>query len=169
MIPADLSARLAQQIRRLWVYLSLEPAIFWYLAAEGIILGAGVEKNFMIWKVCAAFSRITFFPPKQQFNGQKSLDFSAVSQMCRVELGYNETVCDNLEADEHEKATSIVQIEANKIAATDKLLTQWPAVFYVLFAGALSDRFGRRYLICFPIAGLAFSQIVYLIHWTFIW
>ncbi len=37
--------------------------------------------------------------------------------MCRVELGYNETVCDNLEADEWEEAASTVQKTATKVRA----------------------------------------------------
>ena len=172
--------------------------------------------------------------------------------MCRVELGYNETVCDNLEADEWEEAASTVQKTATKVrslyfkspaskvvqrrklqmtryyfpspdpcqgrpgdaiprhplrhirrgtlrqvrlyysredsvhttpvkgiqsvtkrgAKNPNLVpsTYFPLIVIFFFFDFFSNsRFGRRYLICLPMFGLVVSQLVNLIHWTWIW
>ncbi len=49
-----------------------------------------------------------------------------------------------------------------------QMLQSWPAIIYVFFAGALSDRFGRKWLICLPVIGVFVSTVFQLIHYMFI-
>ena len=50
----------------------------------------------------------------------------------------------------------------------DKLLGYWPGIIYAFFAGALSDRYGRKYLVCLPVMGVLASTFFQIIHFTYI-
>ncbi len=89
-------------------------------------------------------------------------------QVCSVVKGYNDTICDNLTAPEYDDVQNEVQIFKNNFGIKDHMLASWPTFIYAFFAGALSDRFGRKWLICLPILGVLLSTIFQLIHYAFI-
>ncbi len=90
-------------------------------------------------------------------------------QSCNVVKGYNSSVCDNLSAEENDLIENEIQIFTNNFTIKDSMLSSWPAIIYVFFAGALSDKFGRKWLICLPVIGVLMSTIFQIIHYTFIW
>ena len=50
----------------------------------------------------------------------------------------------------------------------NEMLGMWPALLYVLVAGALSDRFGRKPLLLLPMLGSIVEMAVFLAgHWLF--
>jgi len=53
---------------------------------------------------------------------------------------YNETVCQNLKDDQWDEIQNEIQIFTNNFSIGDSMLASWPAIIYVFFAGALSDR-----------------------------
>ncbi len=118
--------------------LTIEPAIFVYAISGAIAYGSGTQTQLMIWKVCS------------------------------VVKGYNDTVCDNLGAEEHDEVQNEVQIYKNNFAIKDQMLSSWPSIIYVFFAGALSDRFGRKWLICLPVLGVLVSTAFQIVHYIFI-
>ncbi len=117
---------------------TIEPAIFIYAISGAIAYGSGVQTQLVLWKVCS------------------------------VVKGYNDTVCDNLQAEEHDHVQTEVQIYKNNFSIKDQMLSSWPSIIYVFFAGALSDRFGRKWLICLPVLGVLVSTIFQIIHYIFI-
>ena len=102
---------------------NLEPMIVLYIFALFIVRGSGVNTTLLVWKVC------------------------------RVELNLTESICDNLDEDENDSYEEKVQRRVNFI----QLITAWvgsaPAIFYSLFAGALSDNSGRKPLLILPVFG----------------
>ena len=59
--------------------LSIEPAIFLYSLSYSIVAGTELATNMLIWKVC------------------------------RYELGFNETICENLDLEENDNFQTDVQ------------------------------------------------------------
>ncbi len=78
-------------------------------------------------------------------------------------------MCDNLSDEEYDLIENEIQIYTNNFSITDSMLSSWPAIIYVFFAGALSDKFGRKWLICLPVTGILISTIFQIIHYMFIW
>ena len=118
--------------------ISLEPVIFLYIIGIFLDRGAEVKTQLMLWKIC------------------------------RFEFGYNDTICDNLDADENDAIQSDVQTRANDFLLVSQWIGGVPVIFYSLFVGALSDDFGRKPFIFFPILGNFIVSICDIINYSFI-
>ena len=70
-------------ISKFWHSISIEPAIFLWSFSTYVVTGVELLTNMMLWKVC------------------------------RYELGYNETICENLDLDENEDYQIDVQQVVN--------------------------------------------------------
>ena len=62
---------------------TVEPLVFFFVFAEYLVLGSELQTNLMMWKVC------------------------------NIELGLNETICDNLDLEENDEYETIVQRRVN--------------------------------------------------------
>lgn len=118
--------------------ITIEPFIFLLMFGIGILAGAEVNTNLMLWKICA------------------------------VTLGYNETACENLTAEENDEIESATQKRLNDYEIIDTYISGWPAIVYCLVAGGLSDIYGRKPLLFLPIFGAVLGSVVRLIHLIFI-
>lgn len=76
-----------------------------------------------------------------------------ILKVCRFELGYNETVCANLKDERFKDLEAQVQIDVNKFEVIRDWVYHAPPIFFAAIAGALSDRYGRKPLLVFPIVG----------------
>ena len=86
---------------------------------------------------------------------------------CKVNLGYNETICDNIYSNKTiQKRT---QEYVAEIQSYNGLLQSAPGVIVTLFAGPLSDKFGRKPIILFSLFGYLILQVVFLINSIWFW
>jgi hypothetical protein len=68
----------------------------------------------------------------------------------------------------NETVKNEVQIFSNDFSIKDKWVGAAPALLYSVFAGALSDRYGRKPLILLPIIGTALGNVFSVINYAFI-
>jgi hypothetical protein len=104
----------------------------------GIMWGVPIQTNLQLWKVC------------------------------HIEMGHNDTVCKDMNTYPYETVKNEVQIFSNDFSITDKWVSTVPAFIYVIFAGALSDRYGRRPLLLLPLFGNVLSGVFSVINFAFI-
>ena len=103
---------------------TIEPVIFMYIFSIFLVNGAEINTNLLMWKVC------------------------------KIEMGLEDDVCENLSADENEDVQTDVQKRVNDLLLIYQWIGSAPALFYSLFVGSLSDsKFGRKPLLLFPIFG----------------
>ena len=83
----------------------------------------------------------------------------------QVNLGYSENVCGNLS---HHK---VIQLETQEyvsgVQANNGFLQRLPTVIFTLFAGPLSDTFGRKPLMVLPLVGFLVLNLVLLVNSVF--
>lgn len=84
-----------------------------------------------------------------------------LSQVCR-EQNFDLDVCANLSS--HTEAQTSVQEEVTTINMYLELLTNLPAVFFVLFLGSWSDKHGRKIPMLLPSCGNLLSTLVVLVR-----
>ena len=89
-------------------------------------------------------------------------------QICHLELGHNDTLCHNLNAYPNETVQNEVQIFQNDFAIKDKWVGAGPALAYSVFAGALSDRYGRKPLFVLPVIGSIIGHCFSIINYAYI-
>ena len=118
--------------------ITIEPFIFFYIFSLKIDQGAQITNNLLIWKIC------------------------------HLEKNYSEAICSNLTLDEYSSINSDVQKEVVDIQTTGTYLGAVPAFIYSLFAGALSDDFGRKPLMVFPMIGNVLVSVSLLVNYLFI-
>ncbi len=61
-----------------------------------------------------------------------------------------------------------VQIFSNDFAITDKWVRTVPSFLYAVFAGALSDKYGRKPLILLPLIGNIIGGVFSVLNYVFI-
>ncbi|XP_038074989.1 proton-coupled folate transporter-like [Patiria miniata] len=79
---------------------------------------------------------------------------------------FDETICSNLSAFKDEE--DVVQTEASHWILFFSICTNVPGAFMSMFLGATSDRVGRKYIMCLPPLGTAFSASVFALSSYFI-
>ena len=86
-----------------------------------------------------------------------------VLKVCKYEFKLNDTVCENLDDEENAEDETRVQRRVNFI----QMITAWigsaPAIFYSLFAGALSDTAGRKPLLLLPVFGQVHCNLQFVL------
>ncbi len=157
---ANLCNRISQAAKTVWKNTTLEPVLLMFSFGWAIEFGVRVQTNLLMWKVC------------------------------HVELEYNETICDNLSEGDNDQYQSQVQRRVNDfqmVSFENKVLScpqdldqvcfvfqleSWiarvPTLVYSLFAGSLSDDFGRKPLIIFPILGTIIGIVFKIVNFAFI-
>ncbi|CAB4068609.1 unnamed protein product [Lepeophtheirus salmonis] len=65
-----------------------------------------------------------------------------LDRCCRADYGYSQDICDNLK--EHENELKECQIWSNQINVYKQLLQSIPSAIIALFAGAWTDKYGRK-------------------------
>ena len=118
--------------------ISIEPALFFFNFSMKVDLGAQISTNFLIWRICY------------------------------LDLNYTENICSNLTIDEYEDFNNEVQKRVVDIQSISIYLGAVPAIIYSLFAGSLSDDYGRKPLIIVPIFGAVLTAIGMLVNCIFI-
>ncbi len=121
--------------------ITIEPNVFLHIFTFGIILGAAVQTNVVLWKIC------------------------------HVIKGHPEELCDDMvyEGGNHSEIKKDVQAYLNDFELYMDFIQAGPAVIYSLFAGALSDRHGsRRPLMLGPMIGWTLSFIIHVVHYAYI-
>ena len=85
-----------------------------------------------------------------------------LSKACKVNLNYTEDICDNI------YSNLTIQTETQKyvsqISAYNGMLQSAPGIVFTLFAGPLTDSFGRKPLIICALFGYFLLDIIFLIN-----
>merc|ERR1712032_344964 len=85
-----------------------------------------------------------------------------IEKACKVNLGHNATVCDNL------TEFPETQIESQKLVAgvqgLNGALQSLPTIVVAFFAGPISDRFSRKPLILASLAGYLLLNVIYMVN-----
>ena len=118
--------------------ITIEPVVFFFILSLRVDYGAQITTNLLIWKVC------------------------------HLRLNYSEEICSNLTLDEYETYNTEVQKEVVDIQTIGVYLGAAPALIYSLFAGSLSDDFGRKPLMVVPMIGIVLTNIALLMNCLFI-
>ena len=118
--------------------ISLEPAIFLLALALGLINGAQINLDLVIWKIC------------------------------NIELNFTKEICDNLSLDENNDYEIEVQKRLQNFEMVLEWIRSVPSFVYTLFIGALSDKFGRKPLILLPLLGTLIDQALYFVNYKLI-
>ena len=103
--------------------ITIEPTILFYVVGSSILYGAQIETDLLIWK------------------------------LCHIELGNSEEVCANLSLEVNEEVENDVQRELQAFETIGQWINSTPTLFLSFFMGSLSDKFGRKPLILFPLIG----------------
>ncbi len=82
-----------------------------------------------------------------------------------MQLNYSQDVCDNLNNDT--ATEEIVQGYVNDFQMNSQWISSVPIILFSMIAGALSDVFGRKPLILFPLIGNFLAVICGMINYTF--
>jgi PCFT/HCP family folate transporter-like MFS transporter 1/3 len=127
-----------QILLRQFKSITIEPALFVYTFGLGIVLGAQITTNLLIWKIC------------------------------HLELNYPEEICGNLSIEANQKIEGLVQAEVNNFLMKSNWIASVPIIFFSVIAGALSDEFGRKPLLLLPMLGNFFAMMMNTINYTFI-
>ena len=125
---------IARQIKNI----TIEPVLFVYAFGLGVVAGAQINTNLLIWK------------------------------MCHMELGHPNETCANLSNDAYKDIEEEVQENVNNFQMKSQWISSVPIIFFSLIAGALSDEFGRKPLLFFPILGNLLAMVLNTINFAFI-
>ena len=90
---------------------------------------------------------------KSLANGAQQVANLEMEKICKFELEYNDTVCDNLNGGDWDDEQNEVQIRLNNFVMIGSYLQALPPILFTLVMGAISDRVGRKPLIILPILG----------------
>ena len=118
--------------------ITIEPVVFFFILSLKVDFGAQISTNLLIWKVC------------------------------HLELNYTEDICSNLTLDENEYINEEVQKQVVDIQTIAVYIGAGPALIYSLFAGSLSDDFGRKPLMVIPLVGFVLTNVALLLNYLFI-
>jgi MFS transporter, PCFT/HCP family, solute carrier family 46 (folate transporter), member 1 len=117
---------------------TIEPVIFFFILGNYILQGSQVPTNILIFKIC------------------------------RYELNYTQEICDNLGEDRYADIEDQVQKKTNSFQMTAQWLSNVPGIIFAIYAGPLSDQFGRKPLMMLPIIGYFISAIGGIINYAFL-
>ena len=81
---------------------------------------------------------------------------------CKVNLNFTESLCENI--NNHTDIQIATQKYVSEIQAYNGILQSLPAVLFTLYAGPLSDKYGRKPLILVSFAGYFLLNLVFLIN-----
>ena len=118
--------------------ITIEPFVFLLVLSRWMDRGAQITNTLMIWKIC------------------------------HLELEYPDDICSNLTLAENLDVNIEVQKQVATIQTNGMYLGAVPSVVYSLFAGALSDDFGRKPLMLLPAIGMILRDAALLINYLFI-
>ena len=118
--------------------ITIEPVIFLFIMGNYILLGSQIPTNILIYKIC------------------------------HIELNNTEEVCNNLGDESNKLVQDEVQILTNNFQMKGQWITSVPGILFSLYAGPLSDKFGRKPLMMFPIVGFIFSSVGGIINYAFL-
>jgi len=90
-----------------------------------------------------------------------------LQKACQVNLNYSAEVCGNLTLDVHNETQEETQKYVSSVQAYNGLLQNLPPLVFVLFAGPLSDTYGRKPLIVISLAGFFILNLVFMINSIF--
>ena len=85
-----------------------------------------------------------------------------MSKACLINLNYNETICSNIF--NHSDIQKETQKFVSEIQAYNGMLQSAPSIIFTLFAGPLSDTYGRKPLIISSLFGYLILNVVFLIN-----
>jgi len=85
-----------------------------------------------------------------------------LDKACLVNLNYPEEICENI--NNHTQMHKETQKLVSEIQAYNGMLQSAPAIIFTLFAGPLSDTYGRKSLILFSLFGFFILNFVFLIN-----
>ncbi len=97
--------------------------------------------------------------PKNNFNSTAlyRINDTLSYQVCKYELGLDDAICANLTSKEHQEHQLLVQRRVNGFEITRDWVCNAPPLLLGMIAGALSDQFGRKPLMIFPLVGDVFE------------
>ena len=121
----------------------------------------------IITKIKTILSNITIEPAMFLIMFTSHLDHIAHSQMvldkcCKIDFGYNDTVCDNLVTDFKEQNKQ-VQDEVAQFKVYETLLDSVFPAFFAFYLGAWADLFGRKLLFYIFLSGIIIRQCIVII------
>eukprot|EP00095_Tigriopus_kingsejongensis_P000772 maker-scaffold67_size430214-snap-gene-1.17 protein:Tk00772 transcript:maker-scaffold67_size430214-snap-gene-1.17-mRNA-1 annotation:"solute carrier family 46 member 3-like isoform x1" len=88
-----------------------------------------------------------------------------MTKFCELQLGYNKTTCNNRAI--HRDVELEVQLYTNMFDLRRQYISMGPILLYTLVAGALSDDFGRKPLLLFPILGRIVGKSIHVLSAIF--
>ena len=94
-------------------------------------------------------------------------DYKIFRKICHIQQNYSLDVCANLNNDT--ATEQIVQGYVNDFQMNSQWISSVPIILFSMIAGALSDVFGRKPLILFPLIGNLLAIICGIINYTFIY
>jgi MFS family permease len=118
--------------------ITIEPVLVFYAFGLGVVAGAQINTNLLILKIC------------------------------HMELGYSKDICGNLSNDAYKDIEEEVQENVNNFQMKSQWISSVPIIFFSLIAGALSDEFGRKPLLFFPMLGNLLAMVLNTINYAFI-
>lgn len=85
-----------------------------------------------------------------------------IQKACQVNFKYSLGLCTNLTS--NEELQKEVQEYVTGVQANNEFLQKFPTIIFTLFAGPLSDTYGRKPLLIVPLIGFFILNLVYLIN-----
>lgn len=87
-----------------------------------------------------------------------------LQKACQVNLNYPAEVCGNLTLDMYNETQEETQKYVSSVQAYNGLLQNMPSLVFALFAGPLSDTYGRKPLIIISLIGFFVLNLVFTIN-----
>ena len=85
-----------------------------------------------------------------------------LDKACLVNLNYTEDICGNIH--NHTEIQKVTQKYVSEIQGYNGMLQSAPAIIFTLFAGPMSDTYGRKPLIICALFGYFVLNLVFLIN-----
>ena len=85
-----------------------------------------------------------------------------IEKVCRVNLNFNSTICDNIQKYENEQIQ--VQEYTSTLKMYNTILQTIPGTLYLLIAGPLSDVYGRKPFMALSLLGYTFNNTVFIVN-----
>ena len=85
-----------------------------------------------------------------------------LKKACNVNLNHSMEICDNIQ--NHQEEQMATQKLVSGVQSHSGILQSVPGIVFTLFAGPISDTYGRKPLILFPLFGYFILNFVYLIN-----
>ena len=85
-----------------------------------------------------------------------------LDKACKVNLNHTEEICDNIH--DHSDIQKETQKYVSEIQAYNGMLQSAPAIIFTLFAGPMSDTYGRKPLLISSLFGYFVLNIVFLVN-----